>query len=68
MNYLQSTIQQFGEFARVKIENTTESDENIEVPVKEETKQKEPSAIWNFYNDMKKCGIEAENVGKQRNP
>ena len=37
-----SYAQQFGEFARVKIENTTESDENIEVPVKEETKQKEP--------------------------
>ena len=37
-----SYAQQFGEFARVKIENTTESDENIEVPVKAETKQKEP--------------------------
>ena len=37
-----SYAQQFGKFARVKIENTTESDENIEVPVKEETKQKEP--------------------------
>ena len=37
-----SYAQQFGEFARVKIENTTESDGNIEVPVKEETKQKEP--------------------------
>ena len=37
-----SYAQQFGEFARVKIENTTESDENIEVPGKEEIKQKEP--------------------------
>lgn len=37
-----SYAQQFGEFARVKIENTTESDENIEIPGKEETKQKEP--------------------------
>lgn len=54
-----SYAQQFGEFARVKIENTTESDENIEIPVKEEPKQKEPMKEYALIAVSAGDGLEA---------
>lgn len=55
-----SYAQQFGEFARVKIENTTESDENIEIPVKEEApKQKEPMKEYALIAVSAGDGLEA---------